>query len=61
MLIRRALGYLNTGKAPLDRQPTKALPEACALLLQEQFLQERSPIGSSLYRNAVLQEGEFLT
>ena len=61
MLIRRALGYLNAGKAPLDHQPTKALPEACALLLQEQFLQERRPTGSSFYRNAALQEGEVFT
>ena len=61
MLIRRALGYLNAGKAPLDRQPTKALPEACALLLQEQFLQEHRPTGSSFYRNAALQEGEVFT
>ena len=51
MLIRRALGYLNAGKAPLDRWPTIALSEACALLLQEQFLQEKQS----------LQEGEVFT
>ena len=53
MLIRQALGYLNAGKAPLDRCPTIAPPEVCVLLLQEQFLQERSPTGSSIYRKAV--------
>ena len=53
MLIRQALGYLNAGKAPLDRCPTIAPPEVCALLLQEQFLQERSPTGSSIYRKEV--------
>ena len=61
MLIRRAFGYQNAGEAHLDRWPTTVLPEVFTLLLQEQFLQERSPTGSSLYRNAVLQEGEFLT
>ena len=50
MLIRQALGFLNAGKAPLDRCLTIAPPEVCALLLQEQFLQERNLTGSSIYR-----------
>ena len=61
MLIRRALGYLNAGKTPLDRWPTIALSEACALLLQEQFLQDHSPTARSIYRKQSLQEGEVFT
>ena len=55
MLIHRALGYLNSGEAPLDRWPTIALSEARALSTGT------VSTGTQSYRKQSLQEGEVFT